>query len=113
MCRCEYGGVHRIYFTAPEGLLKKSDIPDEASLIARNENGWHVVKAHKFHNPEELNINSVLALLYHGYEESRIMRRLKDRIVAEENVLLSKKVQKIGYEIARRLVTTKESQIEK
>ena len=110
----KYRGVfHRIYFAAPEGLLKKADIPAEAGLIVRNDNGWHVVKAPKFHNPEELNINSVLALLYHGYEENNIMRRLKDRISAEENISLSKKAHSIGYEIARRLDSTKESQIEK
>ncbi|EGD46273.1 hypothetical protein Cpap_0885 [Ruminiclostridium papyrosolvens DSM 2782] len=110
----KYRGVfHRVYFAIPEGLLRKSDIPDEAGLIVRNDNGWHVVKAPKFHNPEELNINSVLALLYHGYEENKVMRRLKDRISAEENLSLSKKAHSIGHEIARRLDSTKESQIEK
>jgi hypothetical protein len=104
---------HRVYFAAPEGVLKKSDIPDEAGLIIRNENGWHVVKAAKFNNPEKLDVNSILALLYHGYEESRVARRLRDRIIAEENVPLYKQAEKIGWEIARRLDKSKESQIEK
>lgn len=110
----KYMGVfHRVYFAAPEGLLKKSDIPDEAGLIVRNKNGWHVIKAPKYHTPDQLNENSVLALLYHGYEESKVMRRLKDRISAEENIPLREKAINIGYEIARRLDNTKESQIEK
>lgn len=104
---------HRVYFAAPEGVLKKSDIPDEAGLIIRNENGWHVVKAPKFNNPEKLDVNSILALLYHGYEESKVARRLRDRIIAEENAPLYKQAQKIGWELARRLDNTKETQIEK
>lgn len=109
----KYMGVfHRIYFAAPEGLLKKSDIPDEAGLIVRNENGWHVVKAPKYHKPERLNEDSVLALLYHGYEESRVMRRLNDRIAAEENIPLSKKARQIGWEISRRLSTERVGEVE-
>jgi hypothetical protein len=104
---------HRVYFAAPAGVLKKSDIPDEAGLIIRNENGWHVVKAPKFNNPEKLDVNSILALLYHGYEESKVARRLRDRIIAEENAPLYKQAQKIGWELARRLDNTKETQIEK
>lgn len=104
---------HRIYFAAPEGVLKKSDMPDGAGLIIRNENGWHVVKAPKYNNPVNLNEDSVLALLYHGYEESRVMRRLKDRIVAEENTPLFKQAEKIGWQLARRLDSKKETQIEK
>lgn len=104
---------HRVYFAAPAGVLKKSDIPDEAGFIIRNENGWHVVKAPKFNNPEKLDVNSILALLYHGYEESKVARRLRDRIIAEENAPLYKQAQKIGWELARRLDNTKETQIEK
>lgn len=103
---------HRLYFAAPEGVLKKSDIPAEAGLIVRNKNGWHVVKAAKFNNPPHLDVDSVLAMLYHGYEESRVMRRLKDRIIAGENVSLKKQAEKIGWEIARRLDSSKETQIE-
>lgn len=103
---------HRVYFAAPEGLLKKSDIPNEAGLIVRNSNGWHVVKAAKSHKPSQLNVNSVLSLLYHGYEENIVMRRLNDRIIAEENIPLKQKAKNIGWEIARRLGDTHESQIE-
>jgi hypothetical protein len=103
---------HRVYFAAPEGVLKKSDIPEGAGLILRNNNGWHVVKAAKFNNPEKLDVDSILALLYHGYEESRIMRRLRDKIIADENVTLYQQAKKIGWEIARRLNNSKETQIE-
>lgn len=103
---------HRLYFAAPEGVIKKSDVPDEAGLIVRNDNGWHVVKAPKYNKPEFLDVDSVLALLYHGYEESGKMRRLRDRIIAGENISLKKQAEKIGWEFAKRFDKEKESQIE-
>lgn len=103
---------HRVYFAAPEGVLKKDDIPKDAGLIVRNENGWHVTKAAKGHKPEKLNADAVFAMLYRGYEQDREIRRLSERIAVEENLPLSAKAKKIGWEISRRLDRDRESTVE-
>ena len=100
---------HRLYFAAPAGLLKADEIPTGAGLITRSENGWHVVKSPRTNShPPNLDADAVLALLYRGYEEDREMRRLRDRIVAEENMALKYRAKTIGHEIRRRLAGANE-----
>lgn len=94
---------HRVYFAATTGILRKNDIPVDAGLIVRNENGWHVVKAARGHNPPNLTADAVLSLLFCGYEEDLIMRRLRDRVAAEENIVLADKAKKIGWQVRERL----------
>jgi len=94
---------HRLYFACPKGLLQKDIIPNDAGLITRSEKGWYVVKAAKSNKPACLSEDTILALLYRGYEEELQMRRLRDRIVAEENVPLINRAKRIGYDIAKRL----------
>ncbi|MGE5629485.1 MAG: MmcB family DNA repair protein [Caulobacteraceae bacterium] len=103
---------HRVYFAVPEGVIKKDEVPKEAGLIVRNQNGWHVVKAAKGHRPELLNADAVFALLYRGYEQDRVMRRLSERINAEENIPLREKALTIGHEIAHRLKQERITEIE-
>lgn len=104
--------VHRLYFAAPQGVLSKEDIPDGLGLIIRNAKGWHVVKAPRRNNPQKLNADAVLSLLFRGYEESLVARDIRDRIVAESNVALKDKAKNIGWEIARRLNSDRESNFE-
>lgn len=105
---------NRLYIACPKGLIKKEELPNEVGLITRSDNGWRVAKSPRLNiNPSRMDVDFILSLLYRGYEESKVMRRLKDRIAAEENLPLSKKAYSIGNEIARRLDRTKESQIEK
>lgn len=33
-----------VVFAVPDGMLKKSDIPEGCGLMVRNEGGWHTVK---------------------------------------------------------------------
>lgn len=33
-----------VVFAVPEGMLKKSDIPEGCGLMVRKENGWHTLK---------------------------------------------------------------------
>lgn len=105
---------NRMYIACPKGLIKKDEVPNEIGLITRNDNGWSVVKSPKLNiNPKNLNVDFVLSLLYRGYEENKIQRDLRDRIIAESNVSLSKQAEKIGWEISRRLNKTSETDIEK
>lgn len=103
---------HRMYIACPKGLIQKDEIPDKIGLMYKNENGWYTVKAPKRNYPKDFNIDFVLSLLYRGYEEDRIQRKLRDRIVAEDNVSLRKQAYKIGYEIGRRLDGDRETQVE-
>lgn len=38
---------HRFYFATPAGMVKKEEIPEEAGLIVRGENGWKTLKPAK------------------------------------------------------------------
>ncbi len=103
---------HRMYIACPKGMISKEELPPKVGLIVRGENGWYVVKAAKRSEPKNFNIDFALSLLYRGYEESEVQRRLRDRIIAEENMKLSKKVKNIGFEIARRLDNNRETEVE-
>ena len=103
---------HRVYFAVPQGLVTKNEVPPDAGLIVRGPNGWHVVKGAKGHVPPKLTADSVLALLYRGHEEHIEMRRLADKITAEENLPLAEKAKSIGYQISRRLAGGKREEME-
>ena len=103
---------HRMYIACPKGLIDKNEVDPRVGLIYRNENGWYTVKAAKRNHPKDFNIDFVLSLLYRGYEETLQQRRLRDRIIAEDNATLKEQAYKIGYEIARRLDRDKETQVE-
>lgn len=103
---------HRMYIACPKGLIEKDEIPEKIGLMYKNENGWYTVKAAKRNNPKDFNIDFVLSLLYRGYEEDRIQRRLRDRIDARDNISLKCKAKNIGYEISRRLDRDRETQVE-
>lgn len=104
---------NKMYIACPKGVIKKDEIPKEIGLITRNDNGWRVSKAPKLNiNPTKMDVDFILSLLYRGFEDNRVQRDLRDRIIAKSNVPLQKQAKKIGWEIARRLDKTKESSIE-
>lgn len=103
---------HRMYIACPKGMISKDELPDKIGLIVRGENGWYVVKAPKRNNPKDFNIDFVLSLLYRGYEETVEHRILRDRIDLRDNIALSRRAKKLGWEIARRLDRDRETQVE-
>ncbi len=104
---------NRLYIASPKGLISKEELPNEVGLITRSENGWRVAKSPRLNiNPSLMTVDFILSLLYRGYEENIIQRKLRDRIIAEDNVPLIKQAKKIGWEISSRLAKTKESSIE-
>lgn len=104
---------NRLYIACPKGVINKNELPNEVGLITRSENGWRVAKSPRLNiNPSLMTIDFILSLLYRGYEENIVQRNLRDRIIAESNAPLSQQAKKIGWEIARRLDKTKDSQIE-
>ncbi|MDP4143200.1 MAG: MmcB family DNA repair protein [Bacillota bacterium] len=105
---------NRMYIACPKGVIKKEEVPKEVGLITRNDNGWRVIKSPKLSiNPSKMDVDFILSLLYRGYEETKLQRDLRDRIIADSNVKLSHKAKNIGWEISRRLDKTIESQIER
>lgn len=103
---------HRVYFACPSGLISPKEVPVDAGLIVRGENGWTVTKVARGHTPTNLTADAVFAMLYREHEEYRQMRRLKDRIVAEENIPLKEKAKTIGWQIANRLATRNSAEVE-
>lgn len=103
---------HRMYIACPKDLIDKDELPINIGLMYRNENGWYTVKAAKRNNPKDFNIDFVLSLLYRGYEETLLQRKLRDRIIAKDNATLKDQAYKIGHEIARKLDRDRETQVE-
>ncbi|WP_238886455.1 MmcB family DNA repair protein [Clostridium sp. YIM B02551] len=104
---------NRMYIACPKGVIKKEEVPNEIGLITRNDNGWRVIKSPKLNiNPSKMNVDFILSLIYRGYEENRIQRDLRDRIITGSNIKLSAQAKSIGWEIARRIDKSAESQIE-
>ena len=102
---------HRLYIACPKGLVQKDELHPKIGLIYRNENGWYVVKAPKKNYPD-ITLDFVFSLLYHGYEETLVQRRLRDRIIAEDNCSLRDQAYKIGFELGRRLDKDRETNVE-
>ncbi|KKK83208.1 hypothetical protein LCGC14_2795670, partial [marine sediment metagenome] len=92
----------RVYFAVPSGLVKKAEVPEEAGLIVRGENGWTTVKAARGHIPPNLSVNSILALLYRGYEQDREVRNLRDRLIYNDRGV-AQEAKALGWETRRKL----------
>lgn len=92
----------RVYFAVPSGLVAKAEVPGDAGLIVRGENGWSVVKAARQHAPPKLSVDSVLALLFRGYEEHRKIRNLRDRLVYSDRGIVQD-AQAFGWDVRHRL----------
>ena len=94
---------HRVYFAAPAGILKKSDIPEGAGLIVFSENGWSVVKTARSFEPTNLDVDAVLSILFANNKDMKMQRNLRERLIAKGNITLKGVADKIGGEIARRV----------
>ena len=95
----------RVYFAVPSGLVTKAEVPEEAGLIVRGDKGWTTVKAARGHIPPNLTANSILALLYRGYEQDKTIRDLRDRMVySDQGVVTEAKA--LGWETRRKLRQT-------
>ncbi len=91
----------KFYFAVPRGLLKKVEVPEEAGLIVRGDNGWSVIKAPHVRKESGMDTWDVQALLMAGAYTGQKVRRLKDQVIFEENCELGDRARKIGYEISR------------
>jgi hypothetical protein len=68
---------HRFYFAAPKGMLTKEDIPEEAGLIVRDDNGWYSLiapQAREVIIPER----TMMSLLFMK-ERERFRERQRDK----------------------------------
>ncbi len=95
----------RVYFAVPAGLIKKSEVPKEAGLIVRGDKGWTTVKAAKGHIPPNLSVNSILALLYRGYEHDKEVRDVRDRLIFDDRGAV-KTAKAFGWDTRRKLSQT-------
>ncbi len=95
----------RVYFAVPSGLVKKAEVPDEAGLIVRGEKGWSTVKAARGHIPPNLSVNSILALLYRGYEHDKEVRNVRDRLIYDDRGAVQT-AKAFGWDTRRKLSQT-------
>lgn len=58
-------------------------------------------------------MDAILSLLFRGYEEELKIRRLRDRIAAEDNIALADKAKNIGWQIREKLARGVTADIEK
>lgn len=99
----------RVFFAVPAGLISKAEVPAEAGLITRGDNGWSVAKAAQSHVPPKLCVDSVLALLFRGYEQDRQLRNLRDRLIYKDGVV----VDAVNFGLmTRRKLSQKKSELE-
>lgn len=94
---------HRVYFAAPAGMLKKSDIPEGAGLIVLGERGWSVVKTAKSYEPTNLDADAVLSILFARHSDTTKQRDLRERLTAKSNITIQGVADRIGGEIGRRV----------
>ena len=100
---------HRVYFAAPSGLIKKTEVPEEAGLIVRGDKGWSVVKTARAHNPPNLSVDSILALLSRGYEQDREIRNLRERMLYTGGVITD--ARSFGFK-TREILARKKTELE-
>ncbi|WP_267459941.1 MmcB family DNA repair protein [Klebsiella michiganensis] len=70
------GGV---VFAVPEGLLKKSDIPDGCGLMVRKESGWHTLKGPTMRQIDNLPRDAWIKLLMDGMTREVERTQIKSR----------------------------------
>lgn len=92
----------RVYFAVPSGLVTKAEVPDDAGLIVRGDKGWSTIRAARPNTPPKLSANSVLALLFRGYEQHLEIRNLRDRLIYSDQGVIQD-ARAFGWDVSRRL----------
>lgn len=90
------GGV---VFAVPEGLIKKSDIPDGCGLMIRKESGWHTLKGPTMRQLDNLPRDAWMKLLMDGMTRQVERTQLKSRVI-NTHFVDQKLMKKHGNEIA-------------
>lgn len=104
--KAEAYGEHarRVYYVVPQGLIKKSEVPDGIGLMVFYEtSGFKVLQAPKPGPMVEPNSDLLLMLMARWSHVEPDMRRLANRIAVEENLELADKAKSIGYDISLKL----------
>lgn len=90
------GGV---VFAVPEGLLKKSDIPEGCGLMIRKESGWHTLKGPTMRQIDNLPRDAWMKLLMDGMTRQTERTQIKSRVL-NTYFIDQKLMKKHGEEIA-------------
>ncbi|HAP81092.1 MmcB family DNA repair protein [Atlantibacter hermannii] len=89
-----------VVFAVPEGMLKKSDIPEGCGLMVRKKSGWHTLKGPTMRSIDNLPRDAWIKLVIDGIrretERTRLMMRSAPVYVDERRL-----AQRHGDEIAR------------
>ncbi|HEY4360319.1 MAG TPA: MmcB family DNA repair protein [Bryobacteraceae bacterium] len=90
----------RFYFACLPGLVSKKELPDEAGLIVRGDNGWSVAKAPRVRVADAWDQINIQALLMSGCFTSERVRRLRHQVYFGENIAIEDQVHDIGEKLA-------------
>lgn len=78
----------RLYFAAPQGLLKKEDLPEGMGLCVRGENGWHTIKAPRIQGEpdgfHEILFSLLLKIHPDGFTPPTRIERVRKMLEAED-----------------------------
>jgi len=88
-----------VVFAVPEGVLKKSDIPEGCGLMVRKEGGWHTVKGPTMRPIDTLPRDAWIKLVIDGIRRETERSRLSIR-TAPVYVNETRLAQRHGQEIA-------------
>jgi len=95
---------NRLYFACPSGLVKRAEVPDPAGLVTRNENGWRVVKPPIPREIETPTFDWMVSLLDRTFfTDTLATRRLRQRLVWEDNAVVGALAHQYGGDVARKL----------
>lgn len=94
---------HQVYFATPAGLLRKEEIPSGAGLIVLGDKGWQVIKSAPVHDPENLDADAVLSILFSSTRQMESSRDKLARQAALNRLSMSDVTKRLGGELSRRI----------
>lgn len=100
-----FASCHRLFFVTPAGLIKKVEVPEHCGLVTQQDHGgFRVVKPALRREIEPPDHEWMWSLVEQAwYRDVPAQRRIKDRVIAEENGELRVMSWRLGQETSRLL----------
>lgn len=90
----------RLYFAVPSGLVKAAEVPTGIGLITKTERGgWRTLVQPTMRDVQPTR-EFLIGLLNHQDIVGREQRRIRDRVIAADNVVLAPQAHRMGRELS-------------
>lgn len=90
----------RLYFAVPSGLVKAAEVPTGIGLITKTEKGgWRTLVQPTMRDVQPTR-EFLIGLLNHQDVVGREQRRIRDRVIAADNVVLAPQAHRMGRELS-------------